>query len=61
MFYEVLIYGIFYINVYYTYEGTTAYREVKPLLTKKQQLAIIHVGIKRELPTEVIRNIFTYI
>jgi hypothetical protein len=49
------------VNVHYTYEGTTAYREVKPLLTKKQKLAIIHVGIKRELPTEVIRNIFTYI
>ena len=49
------------VNVYYTYEGTTAYREVKPLLTKKQKLAIIHIGMERELPTEVISNIINYL
>ena len=49
------------VNVYYTYEGTTAYREVEPLLTKKQKLAIIHVGMERELPSEVLHNIVNYL
>ena len=45
------------VNVYYTYEGTTAFREVKPLLTKKQKLAIIHVGKEKDLPNEVVHKI----
>ena len=45
------------VNVYYTYEGTTAFREVEPRLTKKQKLAIIHVGKENDLPNEVVHQI----
>jgi len=45
------------VTVYYTYEGTTAFREVQPLLTKKQKLAIIHVGKEKDLPNEVVHKI----
>ena len=45
------------VNVYYTYEGTTAFREVQPLLTKKQKMAIIHVGKENDLPNEVVHKI----
>ena len=49
------------VNVYYTYEGTTAYREVKPKLTKKQKLAIIHLGIKQNLSNEILNKIIDFI
>ena len=49
------------VNVYYTYEGTTAFREVQPLLTKKQKLAIIHVGKEKDLPNEVVHKIIANI
>ena len=49
------------VKVYYTYEGTTAFREVKPLLTKKQKLAIIHVGKEKDLPNEVVHKIIANI
>jgi hypothetical protein len=45
------------VKVYYTYEGTTAFKEVQPLLTKKQKLAIIHVGKENDLPNEVVHQI----
>jgi len=45
------------VNVYYTYEGTTAFREVQPRLTKKQKLAIIHVGGEKDLPSEIVHQI----
>ena len=45
------------VNVYYTYEGTTAFREVEPRLTKKQKFATIHVENENGLPNEVTHQI----
>ena len=45
------------VPVHYTYEGTTAYREVECRLTKKQKLAILHVGREEDLPSEITQII----